>query len=346
MAAQTGRSSLNLKNDFFGNPRAYSFFQAIRLLRRYMVGDQVENGVAAEETVFHDLLRIRPLLSLSFPGSDVSSVEEVERNDRVYYLLTVTFLGLYGASSPLPTHYTEDLLDEASDDRSVSRDFLDILSSPFYRLFYQCWSKNRWFIKLADEEAADYMERLYSLMGLGVPDFRARLEKPHRLLRYIGLFSQFPRSAMGLRALLSDAMGVSNLEVIPNVIRKVPIPEDQRCQLGLQGTVLGEDAYLGSHIDDRRGKIRVVAGPLDENHYHRMLPGNPNFKEAAALCNLYLLEPLECEIELHLDAEEAQTARLGETKWGALGYDTWLFSGPSLEADGMASFALDNIQIN
>ena len=130
-----------------------------------MVWDQADNGTSAEETVFHDLLRIRPLLSLSFPGTDVYSVEEVERNDQVYYLLTVTFLGLYGASSPLPTHYTEDLLDEASDDRTVSRDFLDILSSPFYRLFYQCWSKNRWFIKLADEEAADYLERLYSLMG-------------------------------------------------------------------------------------------------------------------------------------------------------------------------------------
>ena len=344
MAAQTGRSPLNLKNDFFSNPRSYSFFQAIRLLRQYMVQDQAGNVAEAEETVFRDLLRIRPLLSLSFPGTDVYSVEEVERGGQMHYLLTVTFLGLYGASSPLPTHYTEDLLDEASDDKTVSRDFLDILSSPFYRLFYQCWGKNRWFFKLADEEAVDYLERLYSLMGLGIPDFRTRLEKPYRLLRYIGLFSQFPRSASGLRALLSDAMDVSNLEVIPNVIRKVPIPEDQKCLLGRQGTVLGEDAYLGSRIDDRKGKIRITAGPMDETHYHLMLPGRTRFKEAAALCNLYLLEPLECEIELNLDSSQAQTTCLGQTKWAALGHDTWLFSGPSMESKASATFGLEEIR--
>ncbi len=47
MAAQIGRSPLNLKNDFFRNPRAYSFFQAIRLLRQYMVEDRAGNGEAA-----------------------------------------------------------------------------------------------------------------------------------------------------------------------------------------------------------------------------------------------------------------------------------------------------------
>jgi type VI secretion system protein ImpH len=108
----------------------------------------------------------------------------------------------------------------------------------------------------------------------------------------------------------------------------------------VQGTVLGEDVYLGSLIEDRRGKIRITAGPLDEKQYHRMLPGNSDFRDAAALCSLYLLEPLECDIELHIDPGEAQTTRLGEPKWGALGYDTWLFSGPSLETEGVASFEL------
>ena len=121
-------------------------------------------------------------------------------------------------------------------------------------------------------------------------------------------------------------------------------PRTNVCLLGLQGTVLGEDVCLGSLIEDRRGKIRITAGPLDEKQYHNMLPGNPNFKEAAELCSLYLLEPLECDIELHLDAREAQTARLGETKWGALGYDTWLFSGPSLETEGVASFDLKEVK--
>jgi type VI secretion system protein ImpH len=338
MAVQDGRPSSDIGRDLFKNPRAYSFFQAIRLLRLIM-GKTKKEG---EDALFYEILRIRPLLSLSFPGTDVYSVDAIPEKDHVRYLITATFLGLYGAASPLPTHYTEDLLDEASDDRTVTRDFLDVVNHPFYRLFYQGWSKYRWPIKLIEENDEDYFERLYCILGLGAEVFRAAVPSSYRLLRYLGLFIQFPRSAMGLRSLLADALNEPNLDVVQGILRNVSIPENQRCLLGLQGITLGENCYVGHEIEDRMGKIRVKAGPLNEEKFRNLLPIGPLYSDVEQLSEIYLNQPLERELELIIRKEDVEHTQLGVANWSALGYDTWLYTTESLEDDGWVVFQLKN----
>jgi type VI secretion system protein ImpH len=336
MAGQDGRQTFDLKRDLLENARSYSFFQAIGLLR-LLTG---QNQAGMDRTLFEEKVRVRSLLSMSFPGTDIDSIEEESHGDSSRFVITANFLGLYGAASPLPTHYTEDLLDEASDDRTVTRDFLDILGDPFYRLFYQVWSRNRWFVKLFGENDPDYYERLFCLLGLGLPELRQNLPRPRRFLRYIGLFAQFPRSAEGLRSVLSDIVDESFVEVVPNVLRKVEINQEQRCFLGRQGHRLGLDCYLGQEIDDRMGKIRVCLGPLDSAKFESLLPGRPLYWEVVEAVRLFLIEPLECELRLILNKEEARTTTLGDRKWSGLGYNTWVFSGEELTGEAMLSFCL------
>jgi len=112
----------------------FSFVQVMRLARKHL-DPKGEEGLP--EIPWQDRVRVRPELSLAFPASDVAGVEKDGDNLRV----TTTFLALYGASSPLPTFYTEDLMDEASNDESVCRDFLDIIHQRLYHLWFQCWSK-------------------------------------------------------------------------------------------------------------------------------------------------------------------------------------------------------------
>ncbi|MFH1139987.1 MAG: type VI secretion system baseplate subunit TssG [Pseudomonadota bacterium] len=342
MAGEAGRSSVDLKTDLkedlFTKTRAYSFFQAIRLLRLFQ---RDLTGEETAEALFHEVLRIRPLLSLSFPGTDLYSVEKKQFNNQVHYLLTATFLGLYGASSPLPTHYTEDLLEEASDDRSVTRDFLDIFSDPFYRLFFQSWSKYRWFLKIGEEDDQSYLERLFCLVGLGLGEFRDKMPNARELLRYIGLFSQFPRSAMGLETLLTDAMGCGPVRVTSAAVHPAPIPEDQRCCLGAEeGAILGDDCYLGVEIEDRTGKIIVTAGPMGEEAYHSFLPGSPSNERIKSLINFFLIQPLTVDLELIIKKEETAHLTLGDEKWSSLGGDAWVYSGPVLEKSPTVVFNL------
>ncbi|MDY6903499.1 MAG: type VI secretion system baseplate subunit TssG [Thermodesulfobacteriota bacterium] len=323
-----------LKNDLLTNPRRYAFVQAVRLLR--FVPEQ-PNDFA---DYLNDHLRFKPFLSLGFPATDVTDIEEKQADDRTFFQITTTFLGLYGPASPLPTYYTEDLLDEAQEGKTVKRDFLDIFNTLFTELFYEGWAKYRWYVKLFDEADEHYYARLFCLLGLGQESFREKVPGSRRLLRYIGLFSQFPRSAAGMQALLADACNLPDVRIEQCVTQMAAIPLDQRCRLGIQGHILAEDCYLGREIEDKSSKIRIHAGRLGGDTFHGLLPDTPRFNEIIDLLAIYLLQPLDCELSLQLQENEAGPVQLGAGQWSQLGYNTWLFAGDTFEDAPVVRFKL------
>ena len=326
MAPQDRREILNIKDSLLKNGRRFSFIQAVRLLRYSL---SMIHGQRVDEESLIKTLRVRPELSLNFPETDITSISESGEDDS-HFLITATFLGLYGVSSPLPTFYTEDLMEEASQDMTVTRDFLDIINAPFYPLFFRCWSKYRQAIKVVEEEDLAYLERLYCLLGLGAEKLRQGIPYVHRLLRYIGLFTQFPRSALGLKTLLSDALYESSVDIIQCVPRMAGIPKDQWCFLGLSGASLGVDSYLGQEMADRMGAFRIVIGPVGGDTFRSLLPDTKRFSLIAELVDLYLDQPLEWDLELILSGGEVRTVCLGGPRWAHLGWDTWVFSGETL----------------
>jgi len=322
MAGKNRGSSPDVMERLLEESRTFSFVQAMRLLRRWLRSEG--KGDAANP---FDRIRVRPDLSLAFPGTDITSIDRDSSEDPSRFLVTVTFLGLYGASSPLPTFYTEDLLRERENDGSISRDFLDIVNSPLYPLFFACWSKYRLFYKLVEEEDPDTLERFFSLLGLESDRVRERLRDPYRLLRYIGLATQMPRSAEGLRALLADSIEEESLRIEQCVERKATIPEDQRLYLGRSGHVLGEKTVLGSEISDRMGTFRVQVGPCDASALHRLLPDGPHYAVMQERIRFYLDQPLEWDLEVSVQPGEIGPTGLGNERWSRLGWNTWIFSG-------------------
>lgn len=317
-------------------PQSYSFFQAVRLLKLWTgrTSDPDAQGF------YDDVLRVRPHLSLSFPGSDMTEIAIAppggEGGDtRVD--ITATFLGIYGTGSPMPTFYTEELLDERSDDKSVSRDFLDILGNRTFVHFYRAWAKYRLMVKALDEEDTGYLDRLYCLLGLGHEELRAKLSRPSAALRYIGLFTQYPRSALGLKTMLADTVEGAKVEVEQCVHRWVPIPYDQRNGLGDSGCALGEDCWVGSLVEDRMGKITVEFSNLTARQFHDLLPGRELNYHVESLIGMYLVEPVEHDLRLILAPGEVEPARPGNPQWSHLGYDTWVLGG-NYEGSAVAAF--------
>lgn len=328
MARSNWRPTADVNTNLLGRPQAFSFFQALRLLR-LMSGRC--SGEALQE-FYRDNLRIRPFLSLAFPPTDVQdlSAEPMDSGEQRYHL-TANFLGLYGADSPLPTFYTEELLDEASEDKSVSRDFLDVFNNNFYSLFFRVWSKYRLMVKVIEEQDEAYLERLFSLMGLGHQELRDQMPDSYSMLRYIGLFTQYPRSALGLKTLLRDALGLDEVDVEQCALRRVSIPDEQRCRLGVSCAVLGEDAWLGEQMDDRMGKVRIRVGPMAEAKFHRYLPDQEPRQRVLSLIRFFMIAPVEVDLELVVDPREVETTQLGQQKWSQLGYDTWSFAGDRID---------------
>ena len=324
-AGQPAKRSPSLLEQLRANPRAFSFVQAVRLLR------QAHGGAdsAQAERFLRERLRVRSLLSLGFPATDLTDLEDLPaREEGAYpdqgrFRLTATFLGLYGPSSPLPTFYTEELLDEQSEDRTVSRDFLDVVGDGFFTLFFLAWTRHRLSLKAWEEHDAATMERLFSLVGLGDPEIRSVFNNPVLLLRSAGLLTQFPHSAAGLRGLLADRVGAP-VRMVQCVSRNVPIPEDQRCILGHDTAQLGESAWIGSQVRDDTGKFRLEIGPLGAKTFHEVIPGGQWSMAILRLVRFYCTEPLEFDVLLRLDPAEAEDARLGIGTWSQLGCDAWL----------------------
>lgn len=326
MAGQNRRTIPPVVQGLLTQPQGYSFFQAVRMLRRWACGP--DGGFSSPDDFYRSRLRIRPHLSLGFPATDMTDIGWQALSEDDYRIqITATFLGLYGTGSPLPTFYTEELLDEASDDRTVSRDFLDIFNHDFYIHFFKAWSRYRLMFKVLEEEDADYIERLYCLLGLGHKELRRALPHHDRALRYIGLFTQFPRSALGLKTMLADLLAGPRVAVRQCVHRWVAIPADQRLVLGEQGCTLGEDSWLGQQVMDRMGKVVVEVHELSADAFHELLPGEALYSQVESLTGFYLVDPVEHDLSLSVRPEEVQTLQPGAGRWARLGYDTWIFAG-------------------
>lgn len=319
-----GRTTTNpagdVSRDLLFGARSFSFYQAMRLLR---------HGLRSGKEKDSDI-RIRPKLALAFPPGDIDRIDRIDNDDQTYFQITATFLGLYGAASPLPTFYTEDLISEQSEDESVSRDFLDIIHQRLYKLVYQGWLKYRQYLQVVEDKNALNLERLYCLVGLGTRALQNEREDNYRLLRYIGLLTQFPRSAMGLKSLLTDALSGLPLTVIPCISRTARIPLDQQCRLGVSGSMMGMDSYMGEEIEDRMGKLGIRIGPLEQADFLRFTPGNEGYERLVSLTAIYLTDPLVLEVELVLAANEAETVCLGDPIRATLGVTTWVFSETTL----------------
>ena len=323
MGNTTGQTPSQIISELIQKGHEFSFPQIMRLARN-ILGAGGTNELP--EVKWEERVRVRPELSLGFPAADVSRVEQNAED----LVVIATFLGLYGSASPLPSHYNEDLMEEASADSSVSRDFLDILHRRLYQLFFQIWSKYRLFYRIAEEKNPLDQDRLFSLIGLSEKELRDNLQlDAHSLLRYSGLFMQI-RSAEGMETLLRDAMAMRCIQVEQCLLRKVPIPKDQQMRMGLSGMRLGVDTVMGSEMQDRMGKFRINIGPLKNKEFDSFMPGTPQHNKLLSLIRLYILDPFDFDLKVVLAAGEVRPITLGGSYPAKLGWNTWCFSGYTL----------------
>ncbi len=321
MAGQDGEQNTALKTELLEKSGNFSFIQAMRLLRM-LIRDKAGD---VDGHILDSAVKARPELSLSFPQSDIAGIEQISEAP-LKFQITATFLGLYGVSSPLPTFYTEDLLQEELQDGSASRSFIDIINSRFYQIFFNIWCRHRLFFKVIEEPSLLYLQRLYCLLGPESEKLRQCVDDHYGALRYIGIATQFPRSAEGLRVLLSDCLEEKEIAIEQCVERTVEIPKEQRLLLGITGNSLGEDSYLGDEFTDRMGKFRIHVGILDADSFHKVLPDTPKFRQVEQLIHFYTDQPLLWDMKVKIDRKEIKTARMGENTWSRLGWDTWIFS--------------------
>ena len=308
MAAATGRETADLIGRLLAKPQSFSLGQALRLL------GQAHSATPEERHSFLlRRVRIRPWLSLAFPPGDLVALEEDE--DGAAFELTATGFGLYSTLGPLPTLYTEELLDEVRRDESVSRDFLDILNNHLYHLHYGAWHHNRLERRTVESHKRDADHIQFCLMGQADPSLREP-GPPRAFLAE--LLARRARSAGQMGRYLGYVLERDDVDIEQCVERRAPIPLGQRCRLGEANARLGEDAMLGCELRDSVGKFRIhlrEVAPEDMPHF---LPGRPGHEALARHILRFLDAPLEYDLILHPAPGPQPQVRVGEGR--ALGF--------------------------
>jgi len=357
--AAAGTSEHPLIRRLLEEGHRFNFFQAVTLLERALPDAAPIGGTGPAA---REVLRIRPDVNLGFPPGAIDRVEWLpgpEGGDAFgggagaagpasesggpaaleagRFRITATFLGLYGVDSPLPSHWSEEILHEQILDTTV-RDFLDIFHHRIYSIFYRIWTKYRYPVQYRLEGGDRFSRRFLSLIGLESPEVERAAGLPAmRLLRYAGLLVQRPRSAAGLEAFLADWFSLPGVSVIPCTGRWVRVDPAELSRLGRASSMLGESLSLGSRVYDVGGQFRITLGPLDFPTWRRFLPGGDAHAEIRSLVRFFVTDHLDTELELRLSGSEVPPLTLDPEDPPRLGWTTWLTTRPSADVSAVFS---------
>jgi type VI secretion system protein ImpH len=333
----------------------FDFFQAVWLLERMA---PQRRPVGRDGVPGGEIVRFRAHQSLSFPPSSVFEIQP-PREPSGPPRMTVTFMGLSGASGVLPRHYTELLLrlerEAKGGEKHALRDWLDLFNHRLISLFFRAWEKYRFYAPFARGEPERpepdaFTTALRSLIGLGQPSLRHRLrvstwrdEEEQTLgsvddlgvLRYAGLLSQRPRTARNLEQLLADYFAVPvRVGQFQGEWLKLELAQQTRVGLAEGNCRLGSSAVVGLRVWDVQGKIRLRLGPLSYSQFDEFLPGRQRSGERKAqfllahLVRLYAGPEIDFDVQLVLKSSDVPQCRLScEPDTGPrLGWNTWLLS--------------------
>ena len=346
MGTEGRRKRTSVATRLLEKPFQYDFFQAMRLLEKIAEEDDQAfpnwKPVGEDGPPQRELVQLKVLCARTFPPSEVSSIIR-RRPDAEHgtvegespFVMTTTFMGLFGAQGVMPLHYTQTILDRVRRKDYALRDFLDLFHHRILSLFYKAWEKYRF--PIAYERARRctpkpgkldlFTEALFSLTGLGTQQTRGRLLiDDDTFLYYSGHFAHRPRSALGLQQILEDyfAFEVVVQQYVGHWLYIDPADQSRLGTLGGNNR-LGEDTVAGHRMWNCETRFRLRIGPVGYAQYQRLMPSGDQLAEVAQLTRTYVGSSLDFDIQLVLKKSEVPPCILGSDDSPCfLGYNMWL----------------------
>jgi type VI secretion system protein ImpH len=335
----------------------FDFFQAVRLLE-WMAWEAKSQGQPARAPVGEDarpdeeLVRFRVPASTGFSSGAVESLRGplasradsplAEREGHIPEL-TVSFLGLIGASGVLPHHYSTEAIGRLHEKDPALAEFFDIFQHRAVSLFFRAWRKYRLPFELErtlrdrlSKEAEPWQDDpfavvLRGLVGLSAEAVSRRMHvADETVMYYAGHFTHQPRSALAFERMVGDYFGLP-AEIEQFSGRWLTLPPDQRSTMPARdqprgrNCALGRDTIVGSRVWDVHTKFRIRLGPMPYLRFAEFFPGASGLLELGDLARLYGGPALEFDVQPVLLRDEVPTAQLGEAKpTTMLGRNAWL----------------------
>lgn len=337
MAIPQRQSDATLRRQLAEQGKKLDFFSAVHLLHRLKQGAAPSGmlGPFRDEPV-----RFRHSPALQFHPGDIEDMQ-IEENGQV--VLTSTFLGLYGAASPLAIHFSEDVIAAENADQTSLREFYDLFHHRLLGLFYRAWKKYRLhsIFRLGGEDEAS--KRLVCFVGVDGHGGQAetglsRLE----LLELAPLLAMRARPPRVLILALKRLLPGIQVSLEPFVQRRARIEVEDRFTLGRKSNILGQDATLGAHVLDRSARFRVVFGPVSYDVCETLMPGGARYPILRRVIEQFTRGTLEAEVDVVLSQDSELGYCLGRQRGATLGVNTRLGHAQASAAESRVRFLLSD----
>ncbi|MCG9595580.1 type VI secretion system baseplate subunit TssG [Vibrio sp. Isolate25] len=305
----------------------FGFFQAVSLLEKYyqFQTDFTYQGIGQNKYIAQEHIRFSVSPSLAFPKSDIDYVSHYEVEGNPYSRVEVTFLGLHGSSSPLPSSYTEKLAGRDDEDNPVKQ-FFDFFHNRHISLVYRVWKKYRYHIQYLSDAKDPFSGRMLHLLGLSSVMQEAEVSELDRakLLSYVSQLSTRTRSPKLISGIVAHYFSLQNVTVDEWIYRRVAIHQSQRNKLNHMNCVLGHDLHLGKTLPDLVGKFHLRIEDIDFSTYQTFLPGRGNYKTLIGLMQFILRDPLAWDLIMKVKLDTIPKNELGRGEGNLLGQTVWL----------------------
>ncbi len=249
--------------------------------------------------VQHEPIRFRPHPGMGFPASEIKGAELPEHP----YLpptLRITFMGLYGVESPLPTHYIDDIAQQR-EGVGATMDFLDIFNHRLIAQYYRIWRKYSYpatFEAGGKDRTSQY---LLGLAGLGINGCTDSIAAPaSRFLALLPAMLLPGRTSEGMASLVRLLAPGTQASVWHHDKRRVPLRKPLTMRVS-QPVTLKNRPVMGHYATDVNSQVLMRLTTRDPDEVQGWLPGGELHADLMALLHVYLGSRLDVRLQLCVD---------------------------------------------
>lgn len=268
-------------------------------------------------------VRFRPHPGMGFPASEIRGVEDPEPDHpHLPPSIRVTFMGLYGVASPLPTHYIDDIV-QRREGYEATQDFLDIFNHRLIAQYYRIWRKYSYPATFQVGGSDRTSQYLLGLAGVGIPGCAEIAGTPlSRFLALLPVMLLPGRTAEGLDALVRLLAPDTNATIFHHDPCRIPL--GQPLAMSARRPVsLKRRPVMGTYATDVNGQVLLRLTSDNPDEVKGWLPGGEIHGDLMALLHVYLGSHLDVRVQLcvarhllpdaQLSCRREQGGQLGRT---------------------------------
>ena len=311
MEATIRRQIPDLIEEIYSKPYEFELAQVLKIFEYLYPGPEI----GEPEALGQEKIAFKSRISMSTAGSDVHTVSNV--GDKV--VVTVNMLGIAGIQGPLPTPYSEWIVDQLAKKDTAFADFLDIFNHRFVTIktkILKCYTPT---LSKRLPHLTTLGRTVASLTGFENYQNSVNLRT---IVRYAGLLWHNAHSAVGLKAIIADYFGVkTSINLLEG--RWYNIEPDDQTSLGQQNISLGVDTVLGGRVWSDNTLFKLTLGSMNGFMFRQFLKTGKAYAELQNIAKQYLPQGQKFYINLVIDEQDVTPTKLDGKS--ALGWTSWIY---------------------